>query len=97
MLRPIESAETPVSFVQWRQRGGEAHSSIRGGTIYGESSRDISTLDVMTATSRLVALTREGSVDPEVTLAILLELRAELFVLRQFLESRQAAAVQSSA
>jgi hypothetical protein len=36
-------------------------------------------------------LTKEGAVDPEVTLAILLELRAQLCTLRQLLQTRPVA------
>jgi hypothetical protein len=36
-------------------------------------------------------LTKEGAVDPEVTLAILLELRAQLCTFRQLLQTRPVA------
>jgi hypothetical protein len=55
------------------------------------SPLDSSALDITTATSQLVALTKEGAVDPEVTLAILLELRAQLCTFRQLLQTRPVA------
>ena len=69
-------------------------SNHRGRIVVRDSSKGASTHDIITATSQLVALTREGSIDPEVTLAILLELRSQLSVLSRLLESRPSAAMR---
>lgn len=53
------------------------------------ASLDSSALDITSATSRLVALTKQGAVDPEVSLVILLELRAQLRTIAQLLQSRR--------
>ena len=51
------------------------------------SWRDSPELDIKSATSQLVALTKAGAVDPEVSLVILVQLRAQLLHLRELLQS----------
>ena len=51
------------------------------------SWRDSPELDIKAATSRLVALTKAGAVDPEVSLIILVQLRTQLLHLRELLQS----------